>query len=171
MSETHGLVTALVTDVDDPDRQGRVRVTIQSMPGHTRTAWAPVAAPMAGNDRGLYFMPELDDEVILGFLANDPEQPVIIGYAWNGSDRPPAEHPRERVIRSLNGHTIRMIDAPPGAKGAGSLTIEDANGNVVSLSNGKIRLDAVAVVEIHAPVITLSGDGWRRVVTPNSAPI
>lgn len=171
MSRMFGLVTGLVVDVDDPSQQGRVRVDIQSMPGNTRTAWAPVAAPMAGDDRGLYFMPEIGDEAIVGFLAGDPEQPVILGYTWNGADRPPAEHPRERVIRSLNGHTIRMIDEPPGANGSGSLTVEDANGNIVSLSNGKIRLQAVAVVEIHAPIVTLSGDGWRRVVTPNSSPI
>lgn len=171
MSAIHGLVTGVVRDVDDPDGEGKIQVDITTMPGRTRTAWAPMASPMAGAGRGMCFMPELDDEVVLAFIANDPEQPIILGFAWNGADRPPAEHPRMRMIRSLNGHVIRMIDEPPGPNGAGSLTIEDANGNVVSLSNGKIRLDAVAVVEINAPVITLSGDGWRRVVSPNNSPI
>jgi uncharacterized protein involved in type VI secretion and phage assembly len=171
MSRTEGLVTGIVMNVDDPAAQGRIQVDIPTMPGRTRTAWAPVAAPMAGKDRGIFFMPEIEDEVVLGFIANDPEQPVILGYTWNGVDTPPTQHPRERIIRSFNGHTIRMIDETPGANGKGSLTIEDANGNKILLSNGKIRLDATAVIEIHAPAIILSGDGWSRVVTPNSSPI
>lgn len=171
MTATQGLVTGLVTDVDDPEGQGRVRVTVQSMPGRPLTAWAPVAAPMAGDGRGICFPPEIDDEVVLGFLANDPEQPVILGYTWNGRDLPPTQHPRQRIIRSYNGHTIRMIDETPGAAGAGSITIEDANGNIVSLSNGKIRLQAVAVVEINAPVVTISGPGWNRVISPTNTPI
>lgn len=171
MSRIPGLVTGIVRNVDDPQAMGRVQVDIPTLPGRTRTAWAPVAAPMAGNGRGLCFPPELDDEVVLGFIGGDPEQPIIVGYTWNGHDVPPTQHPRERIIRSYNGHTIRMIDAPPGANGAGSISIEDANGNVVSLSNGKIRLDAVAVVEINAPVITLSGPGWRRVISPINTPI
>ncbi|TIX49631.1 phage baseplate assembly protein V [Alteraurantiacibacter aquimixticola] len=171
MSTNPGLLTGLVVDVDDPSRMGRVKVDIQGLPGRTRTDWVPVASPMAGNGRGMLFSPELDDEVVLGFIGGDTEQPIIIGYTWNGQDRPPTEHPRERIIRSYNGHTIRMIDETPGANGSGSVSIEDANGNVVSLSNGKIRLDAVAVIELNAPVIKLSGPGWQRVVSPTATPI
>jgi uncharacterized protein involved in type VI secretion and phage assembly len=171
VSATSGLVIGVVKDVDDPAKQGRIQVDLPGMPGRTRTAWAPIAAPMAGGGRGIQFMPELEDEVIVGFLGADPEQPVIMGFTWNGADAPPSQHPRERIIRSLNGHTIRMIDAPPGAAGAGSISIEDANGNKVILSNGKIRLDAVALIELHAPMVTIAGPGWRRIVSPISTPI
>jgi uncharacterized protein involved in type VI secretion and phage assembly len=171
MSAEQGLVIGIVKDVDDPSQQGRVQVDLPAMLGRTRTAWAPIAAPMAGAGRGISFMPELDDEVIVGFLGSDPEQPVIVGFTWNGVDPPPSPHPRERIIRSLNGHTIRMIDATPGSAGSGSITIEDANGNTIVLSNGKIRLDAVALVEIHAPMVVVSGPGWRRVVSPINAPL
>lgn len=171
MSAVNGFITGIVKSVDDPAQQGRIQVDLTTMPGRTRTAWAPIAAPMAGGGRGMMFMPELEDEVIVGFLGSDPEQPVIVGFTWNGVDAPPTVHPRMRIIRSLNGHTIRMIDATPGPNGAGSITIEDANGNKVILSNGKIRLDAVALVEIHAPMVTIGGPGWRRVVSPISTPI
>jgi uncharacterized protein involved in type VI secretion and phage assembly len=171
MSLMHGLVVGVVKDVDDPAQQGRIQVDLPAMPGRTRTAWAPIAAPMAGGGRGISFMPELEDEVIVGFLGADPEQPVIMGFTWNGVDPPPSPHPRERIIRSLNGHTIRMIDATPGAAGSGSITIEDANGNKVILSNGKIRLDAVALIELYAPMVTIAGPGWSRVVSPMSTPI
>ena len=107
MSATQGLIIGVVKDVDDPAKQGRIQVDLPAMPGRTRTAWAPIAAPMAGGGRGISFMPELEDEVIVGFLGSDPEQPVIMGFTWNGVDAPPSPHPRERIIRSLNGHTIR----------------------------------------------------------------
>jgi phage baseplate assembly protein V len=166
-----GLVTGTVVDVDDPETEGKIRVNIETLSGGTVAAWAPVAAPMAGDDRGICFPPEIGDEVVLGFIADDPEQPVILGYTWNGQDRPPTPHPRQRIIRSKNGHTIRLIDETPGASGSGSVVIEDANGNTVTLSNGKIRLQAVALVEIDAPVVTISGPGWSRVISPSNTPI
>jgi phage baseplate assembly protein gpV len=171
MSQKHGLVIGIVKDVDDPSNQGMIQVDYPAMPGRTRTAWAPIAAPMAGNGRGVCFPPELEDEVIVGFLSADPKQPVILGFTWNGQDQSPSSHPRERIIRSFNGHTIRMLDSTPGSEGSGSITIEDANGNKIVMSNGKIRLDAVALVEIVAPIIDIKGDGWSRRVSPINAPI
>jgi uncharacterized protein involved in type VI secretion and phage assembly len=167
-----GLVTGIVRDVDDPAGQGRVKLDIPTMPGRTLTAWAPIAAPMAGKDRGVCFFPELDDEAIVGFIGDDPEQPVVLGFTWNGVDTPPTKHPRERNIRSLDGHTIRMIDgAAAGGAGKGSVAVEDANGNKVTLSNGKIRIESVVLVEIFAPVVTIAGPGWSRIVSPISSPI
>ena len=172
MSAVRGLLTGVVIDVDDPMKQGRIKVQLPAMPGRTDTAWSPIAVPMAGNDRGVCMLPEIGDEAIVGFLANDPEQPVILGFTWNGVDLPPTQHPRERIIRSLDGHTIRMIDgAAAGGVGQGQLVVEDSNGNKITMSNGKIRVDAVALLELHAPVVTLSGPGWQRVVSPNSSPI
>jgi len=172
MSAVRGLLTGLVIDVDDPQKQARIKVQLPAMPGRTDTAWAPIAVPMAGNDRGVCMLPEIGDEAIVGFLGDDPEQPVILGFTWNGADAPPTAHPRERIIRSLDGHTIRMIDAAAaGGVGQGSLVIEDANGNKITMSNGKIRVDAVALLELFAPVVTLAGPGWSRVITPNSSPI
>jgi uncharacterized protein involved in type VI secretion and phage assembly len=164
-------MVGIVKSVDDPKGQGRIQVDLSTLPGRNRTNWAPVATMMAGGGRGTWFMPELEDEVLVGFLGADPEQPVILGFTWNGKDKTPSQHPRERMYRSFNGHTIRIIDAPPGAKGSGSVTIEDANGNFISLSNGKIHLKAVALIEIEAPLITLKGPGWLRVVSPVNTPI
>ncbi|RKF14890.1 hypothetical protein D6850_08440 [Roseovarius spongiae] len=171
MKTREGLVTGLVIEVDDPDDLGRVRVQMPGEPGRSDTAWAPVAAPMAGNDRGMFFAPELEDEVVIGFLGGDPEQPVILGYTWNGVDKPPTPHPRERIIRSKNGHTIRLIDSPPGAEGAGTIAIEDANGNRIVLSNGKIVLKALALIELDAPIVRIKGPGRDRVVNVGGAVI
>ena len=54
-----------------------------------RSAWAPVAAPLAGKKRGAFFMPELGDEVLVAFEHGDFDHPFIIGFLWNGVDTPP----------------------------------------------------------------------------------
>jgi uncharacterized protein involved in type VI secretion and phage assembly len=128
---------------------------------------------MAGNGRGAWFMPEKDDEVLVAFLHDNVEQPYIIGFTWNGQDTPPSGSQRERMFRSLNGHVIRFLDATPGSSGAGAISIEDANGNKITLSNGKIHLKATAQIEIEASTISFVGpnESWRRVVSPNSNPI
>jgi uncharacterized protein involved in type VI secretion and phage assembly len=166
-----GLVSATVIDVDDPDEMGRIRVQMPGEPGLAHTAWAPVAAPMAGNDRGFFFAPEIDDEVILGFIMGNPSQPIVLGYTWNGQDKPPSPHPRERIIRTRFGHTIRLIDEEPGPNGAGSVVIEDANDNKIVLSNGKILLQAQAMIELDAPVIKLRGPGRERLTNIGTAVI
>lgn len=171
MSQISGLAIGIVKDVKDLDGLGRVQVELQSHRGRTRTAWAPIASTMGGKDRGVWMMPEVNDECIVAFLDGNPSHPVIVGYTWNGEDKPPSGTHRERMIRSLNGHVIRMLDETPGPAGAGAITIEDANGNAITLSNGKIHLKAVAAIEIDAPTIRLKGPGWSRVISPISAPI
>jgi uncharacterized protein involved in type VI secretion and phage assembly len=171
MRSREGLVTGLVIDVDDPDDLGRIKVEMPGEPGRSKTAWAPVAAPMAGNDRGFFFAPELQDEVVMGFIGADPEQPVILGYTWNGKDAPPTRHPRERIMRTKFGHTIRLIDATPGEDGTGAIAIEDANGNKIVLSNGKILLQAQAMIELDAPIIKVKGPGRDRVFNVGTAVI
>ena len=167
----NGLVTATVIGVDDPDNLGRIRVEIPGEPGHSETAWAPVAAPMAGKDRGFFFAPELENEVVIGFFGGHSNQPVILGYTWNGVDNPPTSHPRERIIRTRFGHTIRLIDKEPGPDGAGAVVIEDANDNKIVLSNGKILLQATAMIELDAPIIKLKGPGRDRVTNIGTAVI
>lgn len=162
MTKRSGLVTGTVKGVDDPDNLGRIKVEFPGEPGQSLTDWAPVAAPMAGNGRGFFFAPELEDEVIVGFMGGESDQPIILGYTWNGEDAPPTSHPRERIIKTKN-HVIRLIDATPGANGAGSVSIEDANNNKIILSNGKITLKAEALIEFDAPMIRLKGPGRDRV--------
>ena len=126
---------------------------------------------MAGGGRGAFFMPELGDEVLVAFDRGDVNHAYAIGFLWNGRDKPPTTSVRERMIRSVNGHAIRFLDSTPANGDKGAIIIEDAHGNRITLSNGKITIKSVAVLELDAPVITLKGDGYRRIVTPNNNPI
>jgi uncharacterized protein involved in type VI secretion and phage assembly len=172
MSRVFGLVLGVVVDVDDPEGEGAVRVEYTAMEGHPISRWAPIVRPMAGKDRGVWLVPEVGDEAALAFHSGDPNRPYVLGFLYNGIDVAPSTAVRERLIRSVNGHTIRFIDSTPTPGGnKGALAIEDASGNTIVLANGKITIRSRGVLELDAPVIVLGGTTYKRVVTPNSNPI
>src|SRR5579872_1368435 len=111
MSRIYGVVIALVTDVNDPDGQGKVRVNYPWL-GESDGYWARVATLMAGRNRGSWYMPEVDDEVLVAFEHGDVAHPYIVGFLWNGRDKPPSSDPHLRLIRTVNGHEIAIYDPP-----------------------------------------------------------
>lgn len=163
MSKINGLVVGLVTQVD----VGKIKVTYPWLDDTYETDWVRIATPMSGNNRGSCFMPEVNDEVLLGFDKGDTRTPYVIGYMWNGVDAPPAQDVRDRRITSVNGHCLRFLDSTPSGGSLGALVIEDAHGNAITMSNGKITIRSQGVLEMTAPTITLNG----RIVAPNGNPI
>ena len=95
----YGVVIGIVRDLEDPQSMGRIRVYFPWMSDSNNSAWARVATLMAGSDRGSWFMPELEDEVLVSFEHGDPQHPYIIGFLWNGKDKPPTINRRRRLIR------------------------------------------------------------------------
>ena len=173
MSRYNGVMVGIVRDVNDPNGQGRVRVEFPWLGGTSDSYWASVCAAMAGGGRGAFFMPEVGDEVVVAFDHGDVNHPYILGFTWNGKDMPPSTSVRERMIRSVNGHAIRFLDTTPTSGDKGAVIIEDAHGNRITLSNGKVHIKSVAVLEIEAATISLTGPGgaWRRIVSPSNNPI
>lgn len=153
--------------VKERDGKGRVRVRYPWLDEALVSDWISVSSAMAGGGAGLFMMPELGDEVLLAFQHGSFEHPIAVGFMWNGVDKPPTQDPRERIICSKNGHKIRFIDSTPASGDMGALIVEDAHGNRITLSNGKISLQATCVLEILAPVVTING----RVVQPSPSPI
>ncbi len=77
-----GVHSGIVVDVKDPDGQGRVKVTLpwSEQPGAARVEiWARLAVPMAGNKRGMWLIPDVDDEVVVAFEGGDARRPIVIG--------------------------------------------------------------------------------------------
>ena len=149
-------IPALVSDIKDPDGAGRVKITLPWSPdtGSDRyEVWARLATLMGGNNRGTWFIPDVNDEVLVAFEGGDPRRPYVIGGLWNGYDSPPDRWTARRnnnlkVIRSRNGVKITLDDSdgqeqfiaetPGGQKitlkdGPGAVEIEDSNGNSVKL--------------------------------------
>lgn len=163
MSQVNGLVVGLVTQVD----VGKIKVNYPWLDDNHESDWIRIATAMSGNNRGSCFMPEIQDEVLLGFDKGDTRTPYVVGFLWNGVDAPPSQDVRDRRIMSKNGHTIRFLDSTPSGGSMGALVIEDAHGNAITMSNGKITIRSQGVLELMSPNITLNG----RIVAPNGNPI
>jgi uncharacterized protein involved in type VI secretion and phage assembly len=175
----YGLYPALVSDVKDPDGQGRVKVSLPWAPdagGSRYEAWARLATLMAGSRRGSWFVPDPNDEVLVGFEGGDPRRPYVLGGLWNGSDAPPesmdgAGRNPKKVLRSRNGVTVTLDDSdgreqlvletPGGQKvtlqdGPGALLLEDSNGNSVKLEASGVTVTASAKVTVTAASAEIS---------------
>lgn len=183
----YGAYPALVTDVQDPDGQGRVKVALPWSPdpeGGQYAAWARLATMMAGKNRGSWFIPDVDDEVLVVFAGGDPRHPCVVGALWNGQDTPPASmdgagrNPIKK-LRSRNGVQITLddtdgqetliLETPGGQKatlkdGPGAVEIVDSNGNSVKLeasgititASAKVTINAGAAVEVSASMVKVS---------------
>jgi len=163
MSQINGLVVGLVKEVG----VGKIKVNFPWLDENHASDWIRIATAMSGDNRGSFFMPEENDEVLIGFDKGDTRTPYVVGFMWNGVDAPPGQDVRDRRITSKNGHTIRFLDATPSGGSLGALVIEDAHGNAITMSNGKITIRSQGVLEVISPHITLNG----RIVAPNGNPI
>lgn len=175
----YGVYPGLVSDIADPDGQGRVKITLPWSPdtqGARYEAWARIATLMAGKQRGSWFIPDVNDEVLVAFESGDPRRPYVLGGLWNGSDDPPesmdgAGHNYKKVIRSRNGVKCTLddqdgqeqliLETPGGQKatlkdGPGSIEIVDSNGNSVKLEASGITVTASAKVTINASQVAVS---------------
>jgi uncharacterized protein involved in type VI secretion and phage assembly len=136
------------------------------------TDWIRVATMMAGNDRGSFFMPEVNDEVLLAFEQGDPRFAYVVGFLWNDKDKPPAQHVRERVFKSKNGHTIRFLDSTPKGGDKGAVIIEDAHQNRVVLRNSLVLIESRGHVVIDGASITFKVAGKAvRVLRSDGNPV
>lgn len=112
MNRIPGVAAGIVHSLDDPDGLGRVQLTFPWMSEDEPVSyWARIAAPLAGAGRGMQFMPELGDEVLVAFDHGDLRLPYIVGYLWNGEDRPPRDQPAQRTIQTVSGHVLEFDDS------------------------------------------------------------
>lgn len=169
----YGAYPALVTDIRDPDNQGKVRVSLPWSPdgsGASYSTWARLSTFMAGNNQGSWFIPDTNVEVLVVFLGGDPRNAVVIGALWNGQDAPPqsmdgAGQNNIKQLCSRNGVKITIDDSQgteslkletPGGQsillqdGPGSIQIQDSNGNTLRLDTSGVTINTSAQVTVSA---------------------
>jgi uncharacterized protein involved in type VI secretion and phage assembly len=156
-AEFSGVLIGIVEDRDDPQGEGRIKVSFPAFSDQLEGFWAPIAAPMAGNGRGFRFCPEIKDECLVAFDRSDPDHPYILGFLHNGVDKMPTPDPQERVIATVNGHTIIFRDPDPQSGDMGALIIRDGHGTAIEMTNAHMRITAVGQLDIQAPILTLNG--------------
>ncbi|GEM56370.1 hypothetical protein B0A58_00180 [Flavobacterium branchiophilum NBRC 15030 = ATCC 35035] len=126
------LQEAVVVDNNDPKGTGRIRVKMEWQQGSMRTPWLRVMTPDAGSsaevgtNRGMVFIPEIGDHVLLGFRHNDPNRPLVIGSLFHGKNSSGGgAKNKEKSLRSKTGNNITLDDSI----GKGAVLINDAIGN------------------------------------------
>jgi len=148
-----GVATAVVTNNQDPDKLGRVKLKYPWFSDRNESDWARVAAPTTGKDRGLFTLPEVGDEVLVAFDMGDLRFPYVVGSLWNARDTPPENNSdgknNKRVLKSRSGHIIRLDDTD----GDGKIEIIDSSGKnsvVITTKDNKITIQADSDITIKS---------------------
>ena len=176
-NHANGVAVAVVKENKDNSGLGRVKV---SYPWHSqpqKSYWARVATPMAGKGRGIYFIPEVEDEVLVAFERGDLRFPYVVGSLWNGKDQAPQSNSDGRndirQIKTRKGHTLTFNDGSKGlvqldlndgkklAIDDDGISVDDGRGNsiVIRSNSGSITIQAAAKLAIKAPTISIEASG------------
>lgn len=150
-SRVYEPMIGIVTDNKDPQKLGRVKVKLPVLSQAETTWWAPIVMLGAGKNRGWFFIPEIDDEVLVMFEHGDMDHPLVVGALWNAKDAPPDKNPGgnpRRVIKSRAGSKITFDDETnqliiEDGGGVGKITFEaDANKITIEARSGDVCLQA-----------------------------
>lgn len=147
-----GVVTAIVTAVNDPDGQGRVKLRLPWLSDTYETSWVRVAQLSAGGGRGSAFPPEVGDEVLAAFDQGDVRRPYVVGGLYNGVDHPDlggdltgAGGVERRGVTTVAGHRLVFVE------GGGSTEVElSASGDIVIKASGDIDISASGKLDLSA---------------------
>lgn len=159
----YGVSVGIVTNNKDPEGLGRVKVKFPWLSETEESYWARILTLMAGNDRGIYFLPEVNDEVLVAFEHGDMAFPYILGALWNGQDKPPGKNDdgknNQRIIKSRSGHTIVLDDT----KGEEKILIQDKTGkNQIAIDSKNntmnIKVEKDLTIETKGKIILKSSD-------------
>jgi uncharacterized protein involved in type VI secretion and phage assembly len=157
-SKGYGVVTGQVTNLNDPDNLGRVKVKYPGISNQLESHWARLVNPMAGAERGFYFLPEIDDEVLIAFEHGDINHPYIVGALWSSKDKPPLPNNEavasgkvnKRMIKSRSGHTITIDDT----SGKEKISIIDKTKNNL-ISEADITIEGKANLTLKGKTVSI----------------
>jgi uncharacterized protein involved in type VI secretion and phage assembly len=135
----NGLVTAVVTNINDQDNMGRIKVKFGWL-GEIESDWVRMAAPMAGAQRGLLILPEVNDEVVVAFEHGDVNHPYVLGVLWSQTDKPPLTTSEavangkvaKRTFKTTAGHQVTFVD---GTSGGPQIMVRSKSGHEVILDD------------------------------------
>ena len=181
-----GIVTAIVTNNNDPENMARVKVKFPWLDDTLESGWARVSSISAGNQRGFLWLPEVNDEVLVAFEHGDFDYPYIVGAVWNGKDAMPeatsaAVSNGKVVVRTLKttaGHIIRLTDTSGGekieiigAKTSSKITLDEAGKKISLESGGDIELTATGNLTLKGASIKVEADKTFEATANTSAKV
>ncbi|WP_276484828.1 phage baseplate assembly protein V [Paraflavitalea pollutisoli] len=161
------VLTGIVEQLqDDPDNLNRIKVKIASWKDAQEPLWARLSTLYAGDQHGLVLLPEIGDEVVIAFIGNDFDVPVILGSAFSPKFVPHTEFKDDnydKVLLTKKGmkwawndeKAIHEISTPGGNKiviseDEKSITIQDQNSNKIVMNDSEINLTGTKDIVIKA---------------------
>ena len=167
ISSIQGLQIGIVTALEnDPEGEFRIKVRIPVISNTEEGAWARLATPDAGNNRGIVIRPELGDEVIVGFINNDPRDAVVLGCLHSSKNVAPVEakddnHQKGWITRSemkiiLDDEKKSILIATPAenkiliSEEDKSILIQDQNGNKIQINSDGILMESIKDIIMKA---------------------
>jgi phage protein D/phage baseplate assembly protein gpV len=181
------LVIGVVTNNKDPDNLGRVRVKFPALGDTIEGWWARVATINAGNERGLFMLPQVNDEVVVAFEHGDTRRPIVIGSLYHGKAKLPADlkdaknNPPKAAfgvksddkvhIEGLQAMTLRTgekmtVEVNRNGQGGTGDYLLDAKGNIEEKAAQNIKATAGSTIELTAnSSVTIKGTGSVTVET------
>jgi uncharacterized protein involved in type VI secretion and phage assembly len=174
----YGVVVGIVTS-NTLDAMGRLEVRFPGSSDAEIGHLARLATLMAGNGHGTFFLPQVNDEVLVAFEYGDITRPYVIGALWNGKDKPPDTNANSqnnlRFIKSRSGHLVRLDDTDGAEKieiidqsGGNSITIDTASNSItitaaqditIAAAQGTIKLDAQNVEIVSSAATKVQAQG------------
>jgi hypothetical protein len=182
------LLPGLVTDINDPQEWGRVKVKLPTLGSDVQTGWARTLLPGAGPGRGLVVPHRVDDEVLVGFEGGDLQRPVVLGAVHNGQDAPPTgtagrDQDLAAGLTTALGHQVVLTDAQSGS--SSGLSLKHADGHQILLTGDQVLvqaqtgtplklqagqasivLDAQGNVQIKGVAVTVTGTSSAELSAP-----
>ncbi|MEO5593065.1 MAG: type VI secretion system tip protein VgrG [Chitinophagaceae bacterium] len=167
MGGIHGLqIGKVVRLASDPDGEDRILVKIPTIDNDAQGIWSRVACLDAGSDRGTFFRPEIDDEVIMGFINDDPNDAIVLGMLNSSAKKAPLQasddnnekgiFTRSKMRIHFNDQTKTItIDTPAGNsikldEQGTTIEIKDQNNNKITLGSSGIKLSSQLNIDIEA---------------------
>lgn len=194
-SSLHGLQTGIVTAITDNNGQYRVKIRLPLVNDQDEGIYARVATLDAGDNRGTFFRPEINDEVVVGFMNDDPNNPVILGMLHSSARQAPLEpdsnNPEKGYVsRSgikliFNDDKKSVVIETPGNRvlemddDSNAITLKDGNGNKLVIDQSGITIESAAnliikagtSISIRASDISIKADGTLSVEGTGNASV
>ena len=168
-----GVMVGLVTNNKDPEGLGRIKVKYPALDDTDESPWVRVASPMAGEERGFFYLPEVNDEVLIAFEQGHVQRPYMLGMLWNGKDKPPLSDAvggdglvNQRLIKSRSGHEILLDDT----SGQEKVLIRSQSGHEIILDDGNKNIivsDGSNEVKLTASEMTIKVEGSLKLNANN----
>ena len=138
---------------EDPENLGRIQVLLSYHDNSSYGTWMRMLTPHSGQERGIHFLPEVDDEVLVGFEGNNAEHPYVMGCLYNGVDHPPSipdERNTRKTIKTKSGLKVEFHD------GLKKYTIETPGENKFIMDDDS---RTIVIEDEHQNKITMDEDG------------